>query len=131
MNSLLPERADWDRWFENIVWTNLYSISPEHHGNAEGKLQDVQLEISKEILLQQIKFYKPTHILFMTDWDWWFERFADVFPNVCKIGKSEKDNVVGYGSLNNIKIVVSVRPDRTKPNKPNEDKFASDVFNAF
>ena len=128
---LLPERATWDRWFENIVWTNLYTISPEHHGNAEGKLQDVQLELSKEILLQQIEFYKPTHILFMTDWDWWFERFADVFPNICKVGNSEKDNVVGCGSLNGIKIVVSIRPDRTIPNKPDEENFAKDVFKAF
>lgn len=128
---LLPERASWERWFENIVWTNLYTISPEHHGNAVGKLQDIQLEISKKLLLQHIKFYKPTHILFMTDWDWWFDRFTDVFPNVRKTGNSEKDNVVGIGCLNDIQIVVSIRPDRTIPNKPNEDKFADDVFNAF
>lgn len=131
VNKLLPKRASWERWFENIIWTNLYTISPAHHGNAEGKLQDIQLEISKELLLQQIDFYKPTHILFITDWDWWFDRFTDVFPDVCKTGNSESDNVVGYGCLKNIKIVVSVRPDRTRPNKPNEDKFADDVCSAF
>jgi hypothetical protein len=26
---------------------------------------------------------------------------------------------------------VSIRPDRTRPNKPDEENFANDVFKAF
>lgn len=131
VKKLIPERASWERWFENIVWTNLYTISPAHRGNAEGKLQDIQLEISKDLLLQQIHFYKPTHILFMTDWDWWFERFKDIFPGVEKVGDSSVDDVVGKGLFNGSKVVVTVRPDRTRPNKPNEEKFVGDVVQSF
>ena len=130
-NELKPISNYQPRWFENIVWSNLYTVSPKDSGNAEGKLQDIQLEISKKIIVEQIKFYKPTHILFITDWDYWFERFSDIFPEVEKTGDSQIDNVVGHGKYNNTKIVVTIRPDRTKPNKPNEEKFALDVVNCF
>lgn len=131
LNKMKPITTMCDRWFEHIVWSNLYTVAPLHNGNAEGKLQDVQLELSKKLLLQQIEFYKPTHILFITDWDWWFDRFTDVFPDVKKTGNSTTDNVVGKGVFNKAKIVVSVRPDRTWPNRPNEEQFVNDVVNAF
>lgn len=131
LNKMKPITNAQERWFEHMVWSNLYTVAPPDTGNAEGKLQDVQLEVSKTLLKQQIKHYAPTHILFMTDWDYWFERFAYIFPDVKRIGNSVTDNVVGYGTYGNIKIVVSVRPDRTRPNRPNEEKFVEDVVNFF
>lgn len=131
LNKMKPITNIQERWFEHMVWSNLYAIAPPDTGNTEGKLQDVQLDISKTLLKQQIKHFAPTHILFMTDWDYWFERFADIFPDVERIGNSVTDNVVGYGTYGNIKIVVSVRPDRTRPNHPNEEKFVEDVVNFF
>ena len=131
LNAMKPITTIQDRWFEHMVWSNLYTVAPPDTGNAEGKLQDVQLEISKRLLIQQIKHYAPTHMLFMTDWEYWFERFADIFPNVKKVGNSVTDSVVGYGTYGNTKIVVSVRPDRTRPNRPNEEKFAADVVRFF
>ena len=131
LRELKPVSRYQDRWFENIVWNNLYPIAPTSSGNAEGKLQNVQLEICKKLLVQQIDFYKPTHILFITDWDYWFERFSDIFPNVTKTGNTQTDNVVGYGKHQNSKVVVSIRPDRTKPNKPNEELFAQDIVAYF
>ena len=131
LKELKPITQKYDRWFENFVWNNLYPISPYEGGNAKGILQDAQLETSKKLLIRQIEYYKPTHILFITDWDYWFDRFADVFPEVRKTGDRVKDNVVGYGVYNNIKVVVTIRPDRTSPNKPNEDEFARDVVKCF
>lgn len=131
LNKIKPETETQKRWFENIVWTNLYTVAPLHSGNAEGKLQNIQLEESKKLLAQQIKFYKPTHILFITDWEWWFDRFTDVFCDVVKIGDSKNDNVVGAGHFNNAKVIVTVRPDRTRPNRPNEEKFINDVVEKF
>ena len=131
LNQLKPTTVIEKRWFDYIVWSNLYTIAPLHTGNAEGKLQDIQLEISKKLLLQQIEFYKPTHILFITDWDWWFERFMDVFSMVKKVGNSLTDNVVGKGTYNGSKVVVTVRPDRTRPNRPNEEMFVKDVVKCF
>ena len=131
LHKMKPITAMQDRWFEHMVWSNLYTVAPPDTGNAEGKLQDVQLEVSKTLLKQQIKHYAPTHILFMTDWDYWFDRFADIFPDVKRIGNSVTDNVVGYGTYENTKIVVSVRPDRTRPNRPDEEKFVEDVVSRF
>lgn len=131
LKDLKPMTQNYDRWFENFVWNNLFPVSPYKGGNAEGKLQDAQLQVCKKLLLQQIDFYKPTHILFITDWEYWFERFADVFPEVQKTSDRVKDNVVGCGVYNGIKVVVAIRPDRTRPNKPNEDAFAQDVVKCF
>ena len=118
------------RWFEQIVWTNLYPIAPKYSGNATEKIKTVQTDICAELLLEQIKFFKPTYIIFITDWDYWFGNFENFFPNVKKIGSSDKDNIVGYGDINGIKTVVTVRPDRRK-NKPNEEKMAKDIFDAM
>lgn len=118
------------RWFEQIVWTNLYPIAPKHSGNATEKIKTVQTDICGELLLEQIKFYKPTYIIFITDWDYWFGNFENFFPNVKKIGSSDKDNIVGYGDINGIKTVVTVRPDRRK-NKPNEEKMTMDIIDAM
>lgn len=131
INQLKPISAIQDRWFEHIVWNNLYTVAPPQRGNAVGKLQNIQVDLSKQLLLQQIKHFAPTHILFITDWDWWFDRFTDIFPDVKKIGDSIVDNVVGAGTFGNAKIVVSIRPDRTNPNKPNEEQFSIDVVEQF
>ena len=131
LQKMKPVTATTDRWFEHMVWSNLYLIAPLHAGNAEGKLQDIQLDTCKKLLCEQIRVYAPTHILFITDWEYWFDRFTDIFPAVNKTGNSATDNVVGFGSYNNAKVVVSVRPDRTRPNRPNEDQFVDDIVRCF
>lgn len=118
------------RWFDHYVWTNLYCFSPKK-GNANDKMIRIQLDGCRRLLLAQIKYYNPTHILFITDWDYWYEPFADLFVDVIKIGNSSKDNVIAKGVYENIKIVVGIRPDRTIPNKPNEEQYANDVIKAF
>jgi len=125
-----PAIASEDRWFEYIVWSNLYPVAPRDKGNADGILKQAQFEQCKELLVQQIDFFDPTHILFITDWEGWFDSFAELF-DVKKTGNSVNDNVVGVGSYNDRRIVVSIRPDRTRPNKPNEAQFAKDIVSAF
>ena len=119
------------RWFENIVWYNICPIAPLSGGNADGRLKMAQISPAKALLKEYIEYYNPTHILFISDWDWWFETIKDVFPNVHKVGESKTDNVVGKGFYNDIPVVVSVRPDRTIPNKPNEAVFSEDIIKTF
>ena len=128
---LKPETAVGSRWFEHIVWTNLFPVAPPNGGNATGKLQKVQLTASKELLQQQIAFYAPTHILFLTDWDGWFDSFADLFAEVKRVGDSAVDMVVGKGYIGTAKAVVTIRPDRTRPTNPRDDEFAVNVVNVF
>ena len=119
------------RWFDYFVWTNLYCFSPVGGGNADDKMKAVQLEDCKKLLALQIEYYNPTHIVFITDWDYWFDDFKDIFPEVIHTGNSVTDNVVGVGKYKNAKVVVSIRPDRTKPTDPDEDLFAADVIKAL
>ena len=120
-----------ERWFENIVWYNICPIAPLSGGNADGRLKLAQTAPAKALLKDYIEYYSPTHILFICDWDWWFETIKDIFPKANKIGESKTDNVVGKGFYGNIPVVVSVRPDRTIPNRPNENDFCFDVLKAF
>ena len=127
LNQMKPITTIEQRWFEHIVWSELYPIVLLHSRNTMEKMQDVQLALSKELLLEQIEFYKPTHILFITDWDGGFERFADVFSEVSKVENSTKNNVVGVGTYGKAQVVVTVRPE----NRPNEDEFVADVCQAY
>lgn len=128
---LKPESAVRPRWFEHIVWTNLFPIAPPDGGNATGDLQEVQLAASCELLQQQIALYAPTHLLFITDWDGWFSQFSVLFPKVDRVGNSATDIVVGAGRIGTAKAVVTIRPDRTRPTCPKDQAFAAAVVEAF
>ena len=130
-SGLIGNEKSESRWFENIVWYNICPIAPLSGGNADGKLKMAQTAPVMALLKEYIEYYSPTHILFISDWEWWFETIKDIFPNVNKTGDSKTDNVVGKGFYNEIPVVVSVRPDRTIPNKPDESEFCHDVLSAF
>lgn len=103
-------------WFEDIVWTNLYNVSPADKGNPSGRLRKVQQDISRQLLKAQIAAFSPTHIVFVTDNDWFFDfnkpKLSDscLFPNISQIEKPE-DAVVASGMIDNSKIVVTKRPE--------------------
>lgn len=111
------------RWVEHIVWTNIFPIAPLKSGNTNEKIKRLTKDICAELLLEQIKLYKPTHIIFITDWDYWFSDISEKFPNVKKISGDKKDNIVGFGEIEGIKTVVTRRPE-TRSNK----KMADDIF---
>lgn len=130
LNILKPYSTLDERWFEHIVWSNLYPVAPKDEGNADTPLKKHQLIHCRDLLLQQIKLFNPSHILFITDWDGWFDDFADLF-DVKRNGDSATDNVVAAGNYKDKRVVVAVRPDRTRPNRPNEKQFADDIVSAF
>lgn len=94
-------------------------------------MKALQLDDCRKLLALQIEHYAPTHIVFITDWDNWFSDFADLFSDVEHIGNSATDNVVSVGKYKNAKVVVSIRPDRTRPAHPDETLFTADVIKAF
>lgn len=69
------------RWFESILWSDLYKIAPISSGNPTSKLQSIQFDACFNILKNEIKLLKPTHILFATG-SWWFEKFKLEFENM-------------------------------------------------
>lgn len=115
------------RWYEYIVWSNLYPIAPLNGGNAPESIKKKHHEICAKLLLEQIQFYKPTRLVFITDWDWWFGNMAEFFPDVKRIGDSTVDLIVGEGEILGAKAIVTVRPE----GRPDEAVMAEEVFGRF
>ena len=87
------ESTEWEkRWFEKIVWTNLYKIAPHDGGNPSEKAVEKQKDICVKLLKAEIEYFQPTHVLFVTGADW--------FEDFLKNQKQEFDNLV-YGEQRN------------------------------
>ena len=81
-----------------------------------------------EILKAEVSFFKPTHILFVTGFDW-FKSFEGICPNIMKSHKNSEDCgfVEASGiSPEGVKVVVSARPERKA-----EENFAHVIVSAF
>lgn len=127
-----------DRWVDYIAWTNLYKIAPQKTGNPTTTMSKRQLSACKDILKAEIEKFNPTHILFVTGYEWWFEEFSDVFGiglfDKDKIKKNEyrgenKNNFFAEASTvtaGGVKIVVSCRPEFR-----DENSYIKDIINAF
>lgn len=86
-DKLYGEETLWsERWFENIVWSNLYKIAPHDLGNPSGRLQTRQREACVDLLKAEIEYFMPTHIFFATGREGWFSHFSKNFSNVRNIG---------------------------------------------
>lgn len=121
--NLYGEKQPWEkRWFENIVWSNLYKIAPHDGGNPNGKLMKAQESACVNLLSCEIQYFNPTHILFITGKDW-FAPFAGLFTNLklreanCPSGKN-KNNVYVEGTAEYLfpngdvcKAVIACRPE--------------------
>lgn len=98
------------RWYEAIVWSNLYAISPFNGGNPSWDMMEKQRDVCAKLLLEQINLYSPTHILFFTDADW-FEYF---FEDYSQFKNFKEDNSgqypAYYNALDGIKMVVMPHP---------------------
>ena len=117
------------RWYENIVWSNLYKIAPTFGGNPDLRLKRAQFESCYNLLLEEIKIFKPTYILFATGYDEWFDEFDDRLGRICKININYKDKnqiVEATGELLGAKFVVSKRPEMKDKNR-----YVQDVTRAF
>ena len=55
-----------ERWYQKIVWTNLYKIAPRKGGNPSEAWRKMQREACAQLLRAEIVFFNPTHILFVT-----------------------------------------------------------------
>lgn len=124
-----------EKWVDYIAWSNLYKVSPTYSRNPEGEMKAIQTAICRRILLNDIELLdpKPTHILFFTGYDDWFELFAEDFPNVRWVGKNYmrgpkkgKPYVEARGTYGSSKVVVCCRPEyRTK------EELVEDIVNGF
>ena len=95
----------------NIVWSNLYKVSPSRNGNPSGKLIKLQFDSCVNILKMEIEHYKPEIIIFLTSYQkqWWAKPFLDRLQ-VKNILPKPIGFVEFAGVYNNSKVVVGQHP---------------------
>lgn len=117
------------RWFENIVWSNLYKIAPSLQGNPSDALKKAQFDACADLLLAEINLFKPSHILLLTGYDGWFDVFDKKYGNVCKLVPNygdKKSYVEAIGEIAGAKFVVTKRPEMKA-----KEEFVNAVLRAF
>lgn len=106
------------RWYEHIVWSNLYAIAPKDGGNPDEMMKKAQSSTCRELLLEQIKLYAPTHILFVTGLDWFAEFWGNnILCEMTELTDQEKYGKypVSCGTFESSKVVVTMRPEFRSP----------------
>ena len=120
-------------WPENIAWSNLYKVSPLVCDNPDDESMRIQRSACIDILKKELDVYKPTHILFLTGYDW-FEPFSGIFDSVTDLGvrnvmKGPQKNeiyVEGTAIYQRAKAVIACRPEQR-----NKEGFVGAVLRAF
>ena len=76
IEKLKPVSSIGDKWFEHIVWYNPFVFEAPNNEVLNKKLQVLQLPLCQKLILSQLEFFYPNHILFMPN----AKKFADAFP---------------------------------------------------
>ncbi len=112
-------------FIKRIAWTNLYKLAPKDKGNPTKEMCKRQYKACKDIFEAEIKAYKPTHILIITDYDCWYAHsnynFSGLFEDSQCRGSNYKDKNIFVEGTAKIKIegklvpvVITCRPEGRK-----------------
>jgi len=107
-----------DVWQKNIVWSNLYKVSPFEKDNPDWQTRQLQYQACLQILKRELELFQPTHILIATGFDW-FEPFSSLFEQVVDTGKrnvargrgKNEVYVEGTAAYRGAKTVIACRPE--------------------
>ena len=109
--------ADEDRWFEQIVWSNLFKLAPAEGGNPGGRLIRLQLRSCVDLLLREIELFQPGLLLFVTG-AWWLDpkeygrpTFAEALELTLPASEGRPEHVVATGEYRGAKVIVCNRPE--------------------
>ena len=125
------------RFVDHIAWSNLYKIAPKQSGNPTTTMCKRQFAACRDILDAEILAYNPTHILFITGYDWWYADptcdFSTLFRNNKRLGSNSQDaSIYAEGTAEysldgrTIPVVIACRPETR-----DETAFTVDVLTAF
>jgi len=118
-------------WASNLVWSNLYLISPAGGGNPTGRLKSIQEKgnLCHEILRETVEHWAPRRILFITGH--WAMPLVHWLPSVSEIPHLDPKMILFTGRYSegtcNADVVVAVRPER----RWKRDDFVKAVVGAF
>lgn len=124
-------------WNEQVVWTNLYKISPRFSGNPDWKLIKPTMQTHIDILQKEINLYTPKHILFITGMDYFHPwKRQPSFAKHFGIAHISQDiqlpaPIVAKGVYNDAKIIVCNRPDKWGTSNADVERMAETIGNEF
>ncbi len=133
----LSQRDD-DEWLDFIAWSNLFKAAPDpdpakgEGANPTQGMIDAQFKSCLEILKQELADLLPTHVIFVTGWDGWFEdrknSFAAAFPQLKRT--NEHKYIEGEGTVaakgRAVPALVLKRPEYR-----NESEYVQEVLAFF
>ena len=117
IRNVLEEAGEGENFHKKIVWSNLYKVSPYKSGNPGWSLVKPKIETHIELLIEEMRAYKPTHILFVTGMDylnpWSKDKSMPSFGETLGLGTSDKFEGDNYevGEFEGAKLVVCGRPE--------------------
>ena len=123
------------RWVDNIVWSNIYSFSLYIRESYAPNVQKATVCLQR-IIKKEIEFFKPTHILLVTDWNWIADyeenSFLSVFATYEKADGKYVAGTAWYECYDRYKIpvVITYRPDKREHGRT-ETIFVNDVLECF
>jgi len=113
--------TDDDHWSSQLVWTNLYKVSPAFGWNPGADLQRAQRRSAIELLKLEVEEFAPRRVLALTG------SWIDPFSNGLGLTLNPRPGLVqGVGWQGACAWVVAKHP-MTKP----EDRFVTEVLAAF
>lgn len=63
-------KAEGQTWPSRLIWSNLCRFSPESGGNPSNRLGAIQFELCRELLVQEIRHFRPRNLVFATGMNW-------------------------------------------------------------
>lgn len=108
-------------YFDSVVWSNLYKVAPNGGGNPSAKLKNIIFESCLNILREEIAYFKPKFIVFLTGHVNWAQPFIKGL-GVKSIEIPEKQFVKYAGIYNDSRIIVAQHPMR-KPEEPHIEEI--------
>lgn len=119
-------------WMRDILWTNLYKISPPRTGNPDEGYINAEKGACIDILREEIRSFSPTHMLFITGFDW-FKDFSGIFDEYSQTGRNisrgkNKNPVYAEGTarMGEARAVIMCRPEYR-----DKDAYVADAVRAF
>ena len=102
-----------ENWNERIVWSNLYKVAPRRKGNPKWSFIKSKLPTYIECIKKEIEIYKPSHILFITDMNFFnpYKENEYRFGYSLNVKEVNGNFVVGKGEYNGAKVLVCKRPE--------------------
>jgi hypothetical protein len=92
-----------------VSWTNLYKVSKAKAGNPSERLCDFQIDLAKQILIEEVNLLKPKYIVFHTSFNW-VRPFLSDNENIKVELLNDKGYVEAIGSFYNSKFIVGQHP---------------------